>query len=232
MIKSLYQPQQRNIIKYIPYGSFWYYFTQGIPLILWITFLYTFKKIPNSVSDLLGKNVSKIPFYIIICIPFLIFGYNIYQSYHAANPQKKVGNITSASMPEGWGYCFTSKVTSGDINKGIMGFLDEDCIEKNQSVFRSTAIGMLNRYHYLNYILLLLIITFRWHTKYIKVKFNTIQCHVIGYSILFGVLATIIPLFSTFLIRGIWVVQTISIMLTMNISCFVLIIISFLKDFA
>ena len=80
-------------------------------------------------------------------------------------------------------------------------------------------------------VLLLLIITFKWHTQYIKVKFTPIQCHVIGFSILFGVLATIVPLFSTYLIRGMWVVQTMSIMLTMNVACFILIILSFLKDF-
>jgi hypothetical protein len=232
MQKPLYQIQQQNIIKYIPNGSFWYYFTQGAPLILWIIFLYKFKEIPKSIITLLGKQTnSKLIFYIAAIIPFIVYIQGLYISYNAKNPLKKVANSTNASMPNGWGYCFTSKVDSNTLNKNILGFLDQDCIQQNQTFFRVKTVDMLNRYHYLNYILLLLIITFKWHAEYIKVKFTKIQCLVIGFSILLGVLATIITLFSTYLIRGMWIIQTISIMLTMNISCFILIIISFLKDF-
>jgi hypothetical protein len=232
MEKSIYQIQQQNIIKYTPNGSFWYHFTQGIPLILWVIFLYKFKSIPNSIINLLGKQGnSKIIFYIMSIIPFIVYTYGLYVSYYANDPIKKVSNGTAASMPNGWGYCFTSKVNNNNLNNGILGFLDQECIEKNQTFFRKKTIDMLNRYHYLNYILLLLIITFKWHTKYINVEFTKIQCLVIGFSILLGVLATIITLFSTYLIRGMWIIQTISIMLSMNISCFILVIISFLKDF-
>ena len=101
-------------------------------------------------------------------------------------------------MPDGWDYCFASKVSNENINKGILGFLDQHCIQNNETLFRRKIIDMLNRYHYLNYILLLLIITFRWHAEIHQSKIHhTIQCHVIGYSILLGVIATIIiPLFS------------------------------------
>ncbi len=231
MKASLYQPQQKEVMRYIPYGSLIYHSLQGFPMILWVIFLYTFSGIPKGISTLFGKKMPQALFYVVIMIPFIVYFYTIYQTYNAPNPLKKVERGSAAAMPHGWGYCFTSKVNSDDLNKGILGFLDQDCIEKNQGVFRSRAIDMLNRYHYLNYILLLLIITFKWHTQYIKVKFSPIQCHVIGFSILFGVLATIVPLFSTYLIRGMWVVQTMSIMLTMNVACFILIILSFLKDF-
>ncbi len=231
MIKSIYQPTQQNFMHYIKNGSFIYNITQGIPLFLWVVFLYKFKMNPKYISKLLGNKILDVFFYIIISIPFIVYAFTVYETYIAPNPLKKVSDATAAAMPHGWEYCFSSKVNSDNINKSILGFLDDECIENNQSVFRSKAIDMLNRYHYLNYILLLLIITFRWHTKYIKVKFNTIQCHVIGYSILFGVIATIIPLFSTYLIRGMWIIQTMSVLLTMNISCFILIVLSFLKDF-
>ena len=231
MDTSLYQPQQKEVMKYIPYGSVIYHLLQGLPIILWVTFLYTFPETRNSITSLFGKKMPKALFFFVIGLPFFVYLFTMYQTYIAPNPLKKVDNATAAAMPHGWGYCFTSKVNSDDLNKGILGFLDQDCIEKNQGVFRSRAVDMLNRYHYLNYILLLLIITFRWHTEYIKVKFTPIQCHVIGFSILFGVLATIVPLFSTYLLRGMWIVQTMSVMLTMNVACFILIILSFLKDF-
>ena len=115
-------------------------------------------------------------------------------------------NATNEAFYKGW-------FKTGDI-----GFLDEDCIEKNLGVFRSRAEDMLNRYHYLNYILLLLIITFRWHTKYIHVRVDyKSHPHIIGFAVLFGVLTTILPLFSTYLIRGMWVVQTVSILLTIKV---------------
>ena len=43
MEKSLYQKQQQNVMEYIPYGSFLYHVLQGLPLILWLIFLYNFK---------------------------------------------------------------------------------------------------------------------------------------------------------------------------------------------
>jgi hypothetical protein len=232
MEKSLYQKQQQNVMEYIPYGSFLYHVLQGLPLILWLIFLYNFKSIPNSITTLLGKqDNSLIIFYTTAILPFIIYFYSLFVAINASNPIDKVANATSASMPDGWDYCFASKVSNENINKGILGFLDQHCIQNNETLFRRKIIDMLNRYHYLNYILLLLIITFKWHAEYIKVKFTKIQCLVIGFSILLGVLATIITLFSSYLIRGMWIVQTVSVMLTMNISCFILTIISFLKDF-
>ena len=233
MKTSLYQPEQQNAMRYIEYGALYYHVLQGIPLILWTYFIYVFYKTPGSISALFGKKIPISLFYILIMLPFIVYFYTIYQTFMAPKPIKKVKNESAAAMPHGWGYCFTSEVTSDDLNKGIIGFLDEDCIEKNLGVFRSRAEDMLNRYHYLNYILLLLIITFRWHTKYIHVRVDyKSHPHIIGFAVLFGVLTTILPLFSTYLIRGMWVVQTVSIMLTMNVVCFSLLILSFLKDFA
>ena len=232
MEKSLYQKKQQNVMEYIPRGSILYHISQGLPLILWSFFLYKFKMIPKSITTLLGKQEnSKLVFYITAILPFIVYIFCLLVAISTTNPFKKVENSTSASMPNGWNYCFTSKVTKDNLDNGILGFLDQHCIQDNQTFFRAKIIDILNRYHYLNYILLLLIITFKWHAEYIKVKFTKIQCLVIGFSILLGVLATIITLFSTYLIRGMWIIQTISIMLSMNISCFILIIISFLKDF-
>jgi hypothetical protein len=229
---TLYQPEQQNAMRYIEYGSFLYHSLQGLPLILWLIFIYNFKSIPNSTTTLLGKQSnSHIIFYITVSLPFIIYFYSLFVSITASNPINKVKKGTFVSMPDGWDYCFASKVSNENLNKGILAFLDQHCNQNNETLFRRKIIDMLNRYHYLNYILLLLIITFKWHAEYIEVKFTKIQCLVIGFSILLGVLATIITLFSTYLIRGMWIVQTISIMLTMNISCFILTIISFLKDF-
>ena len=56
MKASLYQPQQKEIMSYIPYGSLIYHILQGMPIILWILFLYTFSDIPNGISTLFDKN--------------------------------------------------------------------------------------------------------------------------------------------------------------------------------
>lgn len=212
---------ESNYLQIIRNGNFIFHLSQSFVFGIWLVFIYTLLQIikPNDFQN-------NIFLYLLLSTPFIIYILNIILNLRSLNPQQKLSDFTAFSSPPGWEYCLNTNI---DKNKDILGEYNFECRNKNNEYLQQNSKDLINRFYYLNYILLFIIITLSAHTKYIKVKFSNIQNHIIGFSILFGVLASIISIFSRYLLRGLWVIQSFSLILSMNITCFILIVYSFLK---
>lgn len=220
MNKELYNKKQKKVLKLLKNGGTIFVMTQGFPLVLWIIFIIHVKMIKNKCSKQFDTNniFIKFIYYLLFAIPFLIYLNNIYNSYILPNPLKKVNIDTAISYPPGWRYCFSSDTLKK--KHDILAVEDMECRQGNFRKLKDNLTDMITRFYYINNILLLLIIAFRYHTN-----FNLLQsanCGILGYSILFGILGTIGILFTELEVFGLWVVESLTLLLSMNISSFIL----------
>lgn len=228
MTKALYTKDQSQVIRVIENGGLIFSLSQGIPLILWILFIIqmnTFSKQSsrNCFTIFTSSNIFvTILYYFLLALPFIVYLFNIYNTYNSPNPLKKVNDETAISFPPGWEYCFSSDVSKQKHPKSIIATEDLKCMKTNTTLLKNNIRDIIDRFYYMNYILLLLVLAFKYHTKFVKVKLNFYNCDILGYSILFGIMGTVVVAFVGYEIKGLWVVELLTVLLTMNISCFIL----------
>ena len=237
MTNRYYSEAQNKVFKIIDNGGLIFNITQGLPLVLWVVFitqLYVARKNPTHSKCFRLFHTTNIflrlVYYFVLALPFIIFLHNMYAAYKAPQPLHKVDASTSISLPPGWQYCFSSNASSDERNAGIIATEDYKCLKTNYILLKTNITDLINRFYYMNYILLLLVIAFRYHTKFISVSFERNGCEILGYSILFGIIGTVAVIFEGYEIRGLWVVELLSVLLAMNISCFILYLITGLAE--
>ena len=234
MANPFYSEKQNKVFDVIKNGGLVFNLTQGIPLILWTVFIYQLygARTDSKRSKCFrlfhtGNILLKLVYYLVFSLPFLIYFHNMYAAYHAPNPLHKVDRLTAISFPPGWQYCFSTKLDAEELHlnreqQGVVGTEDLECLKTNYGLLKNDIRDLIRRFYYMNYILLLLVIAFRYHTRFISVSFERNGCEILGYSILFGIIGTIAVIFEGYEIRGLWMVQLLSVLLAMNISCFIL----------
>lgn len=221
MNKELYNEKQNKVMELQKNGGTVFVMTQGIPLFLWVIFILHVKIKKNKCSKQFDtKNIIiKIIYYLLFAIPFLVYINNVYNSYVLPNPLKKVDIDTAISFPPGWKYCVSSNTVKFK-KPDILATEDMECFQDNFNRLKDNVNDIITRFYYINNILLLLIIAFRYHTNFNLLKSD--HCGILGFSILFGILGTIGVLFTEHEVFGLWMIESLTILLSMNISSFIL----------
>jgi hypothetical protein len=202
------------------YGDVIAQLAQLVPLIAWTWVIH------RIYSSSYAPSFSQAGIAIIFAAPYLVVLVNLYKSWAApVGPYKRsfMSSLSQASLPPGWGYCFTNKVTEEEKKKGILGKYDYKCHGTNMNITYAMLRDMLTRFYYVNYALLLLVITFYNNlSKRIFTDRYVLVCTSL--SLLFGVLGVSTSLFATYLSRSVWYANVMSVVLTMNISGLALLI--------
>jgi len=205
--------------KVFKYGDIWAQGGQLIPLVVWTFILVRVYGAPYRPKS------TSLGVLLVFFLPYIMAAGSIYRSWSANDPYDHSfeNSLSLASLPPGWGYCFSKKVNDEERKKGIVGKYDYKCHGVNMNITYTMATDMLTRFYYVNYALLLLVITFYNNlSKRIFSSRYVLVCTSL--SLLLGTLGTSVALFATYLSRSVWFGNVMAVLLTMNISCFVLLI--------
>ena len=228
--------QNSKYFKFLNNADFIFNFTSLWPLIVWLWFgSQLLKHIVPSTSKA-GIRLSKtiaFPLYVLHLLIFLLWLIPVYMSlrdlYYATFVNSKgkfTYDPTTPSLPPGFGYCLTTKVKEEDAQKGIIAYWDYKCEKDNRKLITSGAMGLLNRFYYINYaIFLIVLLVYRALVEFnvLNNKFVLLNIRV---ALLLGVIGCIIPIFDRFYYRSEWFTQSWSYLLSMNCVCLMFIGIS------
>ena len=130
-------------------------------------------------------------------IPIIISLRGLYYASFVDNMTGKFTfDPTSASLPPGYGYCLSTKVTNEDSRNGAVAYWDYKCEEQHEKLTTGGGMEMLNRFYYINYaIFLIVLLVYNAISKFnvLNNKFILLNIRV---ALLLGVLGCLIPVFA------------------------------------
>ena len=134
------------------------YKSSTFSIVIWcIISIYLYKSLIRSERTTSSESKYVIVFFTFVMLPFTIFVYKIYNTFHRVNVEDR------PFVPPDYGICFRpwGNLTAKEKKAGIIGAIDMKCNKMNQSSYNfATSRAIQNNTYYLIYTMLTLTLLF------------------------------------------------------------------------
>ena len=199
-----------------------------IPLVIWTYIIKTFLMKSKIVTS-----INKYLLIVVLAIPYVLIIHNSYQLLFVDK---------GPSYPPTFGFCLNTDVNKTEKQNGIIGKYNLKCNNNNTSIVKTNSRLLINRFYYLNYTLLLLVLMIvplsyitskRGFRKYVDnidiFKQHKILLKLICLAALFSIIGFLAPIFSNNHIISFALYKPIVSFLNISVSLLILIFLIILK---